>query len=374
MKMMKAALYRALLALTPRTGDINAFWGMEQAAARAIADVLGSHCVVGGTLATFDTSGAAGGVAYGYARRAYKYTGVKAAADTVYRAASISKLATAMAALRLHSAGAIDMDADAARYLPCPLRHPAYPQCAITLRMLLTHTAGLRDGAAYINAQSADVPLSELLRGDCYAAYAPGAGFLYSNLGAGIAACVLEGMLGKPFERVMREALFEPLGVSATYYPQTVPGVLADGYRVLPPRKQPVLDGAARQNRPPPPDKPDPQRHYLLSQGNLCLTAGALAALGAALFSEEYSPMRREVAAFGKRDSRLSYGLGMFIYSDAARPRPVFGHQGMAYGAAHGLFFDMESGRGFALLTSGCSQAHSGVMADINIDFIRKLL
>jgi hypothetical protein len=46
----------------------------------------------------------------------------------------------------------------------------------------------------------------------------------------------------------------------------------------------------------------------------------------------------------------------------------------MAYGAVHGLFFDPETGRGLALLTTGAGEARRGVLADLNAEMIRLFL
>ena len=46
----------------------------------------------------------------------------------------------------------------------------------------------------------------------------------------------------------------------------------------------------------------------------------------------------------------------------------------MAYGACHGLFFDVEKQKGLVLLTSGISEARNGVLSDVNRDMIRLYL
>jgi CubicO group peptidase (beta-lactamase class C family) len=53
--------------------------------------------------------------------------GCPATPDTLYRIASISKLATAIGFMRLVESGQIDLDADVGRYLGTPLRNPAFP-------------------------------------------------------------------------------------------------------------------------------------------------------------------------------------------------------------------------------------------------------
>ena len=42
----------------------------------------------------------------------------------------------------------------------------------------------------------------------------------------------------------------------------------------------------------------------------------------------------------------------------------------MAYGAVHDLFFDPDTERGIALLTTGASEARRGVLADLNKEIL----
>jgi len=356
-KKWKVMAYRAGLALLPNprrearcTGDIPA----------KVSDILRRHHTVSGAVATFDGKGMTGLCLYGDVGK-----------DTFYRTASISKHITAMGAWRLHEAGMIDLDADVDNYLSCSLRHPQAPDAPITLRRLLSHTAGIHDGDSYLTACLRSMPLSDLMRGDSHTETF--GGFEYSNLGAGIAACALEGMLGKPFEEIMQEAVFGPLRLHASFYPQKLQGDIANAYRVLPPGKKPILNAALRQKRPLPNNAPDPEHHYLLSQGNLYISVPDLAKLGAELMRERYAPMRRHLADFGARDEHLSMGLSTFIVHDIL-PQTVYGHQGLAYGAMHGLFYDPAAQRGFALLTSGCSEARLGVLSDVNIALMRLIL
>ena len=363
----KVTVYRLALGCLPQPKRECSFAGNVPDSLRSeLPKALRRQHAVGAAVALFDLNGMTGLCTYGDAA-----PGMPITAETVFRTASISKHLTAMAAWRLQEAGHIDLDTDVSPYLPCPLRHPNKPDLPITLRMLLSHTAGIKDGPAYIAACTDNRPLSQLLKEDVYTD-APGS-FTYSNFGAGIAACVLEGMLGKSFEEIMQQALFSPLGVHASFYAQNITSEIANAYRVLPPHKAPALDAAARHSQPLPPPGPDPEHRYLLSQGNLYISAPALARIGGELMRARYAPMRRQSASFGARDVHLSMGLSTFIVRGIV-PQTLYGHQGLAYGAVHGLFYDPDAGRGVALLTSGCSEAREGVMADINIDMIRLVL
>ena len=93
------------------------------------------------------------------------------------------------------------------------------------------------------------------------------------------------------------------------------------------------------------------------------------------LKEESLAEMRKAVSPFTGRAKNLWQGVGTFILRDADLcPRTLYGHQGMAYGAVHGLFFDPEAKKGYALLTSGASEARRGVLSDLNAEMIRLFL
>jgi CubicO group peptidase (beta-lactamase class C family) len=69
-------------------------------------------------------------------------------ANTLFRVASVSKFVTALGAMKLVEQGKLSLDADIGETLGYRLRNPHFPDTPITLRMLLTHTSSLRDGAA----------------------------------------------------------------------------------------------------------------------------------------------------------------------------------------------------------------------------------
>ena len=135
MKKWKARAYRLALAALPNPAREMR---VEGEAPEGLKSALRRQHARGAAVALFDRSGLCGLALYGDVGR-----------DTAFRAASVSKHITAMAAWRMHEAGIIDIDADADAFLPCSLRHPQAPGTPVTLRRLLSHTAGIHDGAAY---------------------------------------------------------------------------------------------------------------------------------------------------------------------------------------------------------------------------------
>jgi CubicO group peptidase (beta-lactamase class C family) len=147
-------------------------------------------------------------------------------AATLYRVASVSKLVTTLGVMRLVEAGKMDLDRDVSDYLGWRLRNPHFPDDRITARMLLTHTASLRDGAGYFWDRS--VRLRDVLEpggahhgeGAMWAKNAPpGAYFSYANLPWGVLGEAMEAVTGERFDRLMKRLVLEPLDVPGGFNP-----------------------------------------------------------------------------------------------------------------------------------------------------------
>ena len=147
---------------------------------------------------------------------------------TLYRVASISKLVTTLGVMRMVETGKLELDRDVGEYLGYPLRNPAFPDDAITLRMLLTHTSSLRDeGGYYWNAKQG-VDLKDVLvpGGALYgtgAAWAknakPGAYFHYANFPWGVIGTIMERASAERFDRLLRRLVLAPLDLHGGFEP-----------------------------------------------------------------------------------------------------------------------------------------------------------
>lgn len=150
--------------------------------------------------------------------------GLPAGPDTMYRIASISKLVTTLGVMRMVEQGKLDLDADVSAYLGFALRNPAFPDQAISLRMLLNHTSSLRDGGGY--SWPAARPLREAMadtKGKWEASTRPGSHFAYSNLNFGVAGTVMEAVSGKRFDRLMQSLVLDPLALQGGFNPSAMP-------------------------------------------------------------------------------------------------------------------------------------------------------
>ena len=83
---------------------------------------------------------------YGYFN---KKDGIEVTPDNYYRIASVSKLVTATAVMKLVEQGLLDLDTDISEYLGYKVQNPYYPDDPLTLRMIMSHTTSLKSNGGY---------------------------------------------------------------------------------------------------------------------------------------------------------------------------------------------------------------------------------
>ena len=132
--------------------------------------------------------------------------------DDVMRIASISKSFTATSLLQFVDQGVISLDDDISDLIGFTIRNPHHPDTPITLRMVLSHTASIRDQEDYSTLDH----LNPAINGDCvnsYFEYKPGEGYNYSNLGLNLAGTILEKVSGVRFDQYVKENVINRLGL-----------------------------------------------------------------------------------------------------------------------------------------------------------------
>ena len=170
--------------------------------------------------------------------------------DSPARIASISKLVVALGFMTLVEAGKVGLDDDASDILGWSLRHPRFPQAAITPRRLMSHTSGLRNGPSYPVVFGR--PLSGALtpRGVQWddgawfgpAGEAPGDWFAYADVNYAVVAQLIERLSGQRFDRFMAARILGPLGLKGGFNWSGVSQAVRDRRAVLY-RKAPSDDG-----------------------------------------------------------------------------------------------------------------------------------
>jgi CubicO group peptidase (beta-lactamase class C family) len=166
--------------------------------------------------------------------------GTRAPVDTssVFRIASMTKSFTALAILQLRDAGRISLDAPAEQYVPelAGLRYPTSDAPRITVRHLLTHSAGFPEDNPWGDQQLAatDEDLARLLRGGVPFSNVPGVAYEYSNLGFALLGRIVQNVSGLRYAEYIQSRVLRPLGMtSTTMEARDVPANrLAHGYRV----------------------------------------------------------------------------------------------------------------------------------------------
>ncbi len=153
-------------------------------------------------------------------------------ADAPFRSASVGKLFTAVAVLRLVERGRLTLDTPIGGLLPAALVDRLHvldgvsrgPQ--LTVRQLLGHTPGLAniDSDPAFNGAVAPNPArrwrpEEILEFsiDIGPQFAPGTGQLYSSPNHTLLGLVIEAAAGKPYHRVVREEVLDRLGMRETF-------------------------------------------------------------------------------------------------------------------------------------------------------------
>lgn len=134
-------------------------------------------------------------------------------ADTIWRVASISKLAQALVALRLHARRLIDLDRPLSEFLGFSFVHP--DGHAPTGRELLSHRSGLRDRSDDGNYLPREAALAPELFKPLWSARE----FTYANVNSIVLGTALEAVSGLRYDELLERELFTPLGIEAAFDP-----------------------------------------------------------------------------------------------------------------------------------------------------------
>ncbi len=149
-------------------------------------------------------------------------------ATTLFRIGSVTKLFTWTAVMQLVEQGRLDLDADINSYLD--FRIPATFDQPITLKHLMTHTAGFEDRNFELYAASVErkQPLGNWLKTHVPArVHAPGLLPAYSNYGAALAGYIVERVSGLTYEDYLEQYVLSPLRMTRTTARLPLPGELS---------------------------------------------------------------------------------------------------------------------------------------------------
>ena len=150
---------------------------------------------------------------------------------SVFGVASVGKWVTAMAVMRLVEQGKLDLDAPVSRYTKrWQLPESEFDNEQVTLRRLLSHTAGIEDGLGH-NGFAPGEPIQPLTEHLTLAADAdpgvsaqvvvtkqPGESWDYSGGSYNLIQLIIEDVTQLSFQEAMKTLVLEPLGLNNTYF------------------------------------------------------------------------------------------------------------------------------------------------------------
>ena len=155
--------------------------------------------------------------------------------DTKFRLGSITKQFTSMLILQLVQEGKIKLDGKLTDYLPDYRKDTGD---RITIHQLLNHTSGIPSYTGMPNffqdvsrnPYSVSDFVKKFTSGDLE--FEPGTKFKYNNSGYFLLGAIVERVTGKPYEQVLKERIFDPLGMKNTGYDhyETILARRAAGY------------------------------------------------------------------------------------------------------------------------------------------------
>ncbi len=329
--------------------------------------------------------------------------------DDPVRIASISKLVLSIGVMRLVEQGKLDLDADVSNTLGWTLRNPTFPKDKITLRLLLSHTSSLTDGAGYWQVPL-DGEFRKLLDDPKAwdAAHAPGAYWRYANVGFPLIGAVMERATGERLDLLMQRLVLKPLDLHACYgWPSCDESTAARAVVLYQERKPAVDDNQGRKpacgitkasdgscdlstwQAGKAPNVFGPQGGLRISAKDLSkigrlllgdgevdgvrlLTPGSVRAMigpewslkdGNGLTLEEDDPIRTRggfTCRYGLAVHSLASGLpecGDDPFGDGVQR---VGHSGNAYGLLAGLWVDRKAGTGVVYFSTGNDKPEPG--------------
>jgi CubicO group peptidase (beta-lactamase class C family) len=155
-------------------------------------------------------------------------------AATIYHWASITKTMTGIAIMQLRDRGLLSLDDPIVKYVPelARVHNPFGDTAAITIRQLMSHSAGFRNGTWPWRDQDwqpfeppswkqleAMLPYTEVQ-------FKPGSRYSYSNPGIVYLGQVIERLSGEDYEVYIDKNILKPLGMHASYFDRTPPHLL----------------------------------------------------------------------------------------------------------------------------------------------------
>ena len=169
---------------------------------------------------------------YGYAVAEHQ---IQNTPKTRFRLGSITKQFTSMAVMQCIEKGKISLEGKITDYLP---NYPKTTGNKVTIHHLLNHTSGIpsytNDKELMKNRGSIVEAPEEFIKRfqDKALEFEPGSDYRYNNSGYYLLGMILEAVEGKPYDEVIANQIFKPLGMHNSgfeHYQDAIP-LMANGY------------------------------------------------------------------------------------------------------------------------------------------------
>jgi CubicO group peptidase (beta-lactamase class C family) len=313
--------------------------------------LLKQFSVPGVSIAIIKDSNVALAVAYGVADTE---TGVAVTTDTMFQAASISKVVAAMASLKAVQDGRFTLDQDINTILRS-WKVPDGPfsrERPVTPRMLMSHTSGMGDAFGFPGyAPGASLPtIPQVLDGvppsilrPVRLERPPMTAFEYSGGAVLIEQLALADVVGKPFDEIVQEWVLNPIGMTNSTYAQPLPVRL---------QKQSALAHDAKGAR-----KDNPWHVYPeQAAAGLWTTPTDLAKFAIEVQQSLRGKSNRVLSAVTAREMVTPVGVGPFAVGFQIEKHGegwYFMHGGSNWGFRADLTAHMAKGYGAVIMTNG---------------------
>ncbi len=312
--------------------------------------ILKNRGTVGASIAVIQNGQVAYHLEYGYADKKAK---VKVEENTKFRIASVTKVFTAMMSMRQVDDGQLDLDEDLSKIMKFRVRNPKHLKTPITQRMLLTHTAGMKDGNPVFEG---DIR-TQLAKSTHYSSK-PGTKFLYTNFGMGIAGAVIEKSANQTLAEYARNKFFKPMGIDASFDAKYLSdkSLVANCYNG---------SSLAKDKKYLTRSQPwgGPGETFHLGAGGLLISAEDLGSLFTILINdgkyngEQYLSEKSVNEMLSKQldTSSFTQCLAIRKKDKLVGERTMYYHNGEAYGIHSLMAFDLTDKSGIIVITSGAS-------------------
>jgi CubicO group peptidase (beta-lactamase class C family) len=235
--------------------------------------------------------------------------------DSVMSGASLTKVAFAYMVMQLVDEGVLNLDKPVYQYLPKPLpEYNEYKDLAgddrckkITARMTLDHTTGFPNWRWFEDDQKLKIH------------FEPGSRYAYSGEGLVLLQLVVETITKRPLEELMRERVFQPLGMTRTsmVWTSAFESDYANGYdeedKSLGPQKR-KRAGAAGSMLTTPADFATFMQAVLQGKGLSKKSKDEMLSPQIEIHSKHQFPPLSPETTDENKPIRLSYGLGWGLY------------------------------------------------------------